>query len=288
MSSLSRGTWIEIHLPSFDWWAPAVVPLTRDVDWNWISLLQNVRVSRRPSHEGRGLKLDNDTLAAGGAASSLSRGTWIEIFVFLPSGGRSCVVPLTRDVDWNICKRLVHHLCLPSSLSRGTWIEITNHDIRQHSIGSRPSHEGRGLKYCIHRLWGYGLESSLSRGTWIEIVFNCWSTKSSAVVPLTRDVDWNSVVPDWCFWPKRRPSHEGRGLKLYKSTLLLGVLCRPSHEGRGLKFFFNLSASRRRRSSLSRGTWIEMRSRAQLAITKMVVPLTRDVDWNFTSAIFSS
>ena len=125
-----------------------------------------------------------------GAASSLSRGTWIEI------AQRGAITEGLR----------------PSSLSRGTWIEISLSAQEKQEVLCRPSHEGRGLKYLlpIHQQGVNG--SSLSRGTWIEILWRTarpaerWGRPShegrglkytqpgsvgrgGGVVPLTRDVD---------------------------------------------------------------------------------------------------
>ena len=101
--------------------------------------------------------------------------------------------------------------------------------------------------------------------------------------------------------PGGRPSHEGRGLK-YPATLseIFGSLGRPSHEGRGLKYSLLRAHVHHRKSSLSRGTWIEIGRAYKLANgcwsslsrgtwieilpvledeqTLTVVPLTRDVD----------
>ena len=98
----------------------------------------------RPSHEGRGLKFYYSFFSFQILLSSLSRGTWIEIS---PMPGL----------------RLMH----ASSLSRGTWIEILLSGMMWSRSGSRPSHEGRGLKWEYEQRKGDG----------------------HMVVPLTRDVD---------------------------------------------------------------------------------------------------
>ena len=171
LSSLSRGTWIEIrtfwrampcHLVvpltrDVDWNKEfmyyvqdffRVVPLTRDVDWNKTPQLEGSIMKGRPSHEGRGLKFCTRRYWLQGRRSSLSRGTWIEIQSTCRKGGTGVVVPLTRDVDWNIEKCNVICGYLRSSLSRGTWIEICLKGWIIRRRHCRPSHEGRGLKWC--------------------------------------------------------------------------------------------------------------------------------------------
>ena len=81
-------------------------------------------------------------------------------------------------------------------------------------------------------------QSSLSRGTWIEI-----------------SVIQKACASCWC-----RPSHEGRGLKCQFRKDSTYCTCRPSHEGRGLKSVLFDEPCRVIWSSLSRGTWIEIKS----------------------------
>ena len=80
---------------------------------------------------------------------------------------------------------------IESSPSRGTWIEIWVSLPHNVTIGSRPPHGGRGLKYEMNQSWQEVFESSPSRGTWIEI---SWSIRPE------REKDG-------------RPPHGGRGLK---------------------------------------------------------------------------
>ena len=56
-----------------------------------------------------------------------------------------------------------------SSLARGTWIEIRKNLEVNGDLESRPSQEGRGLKYERRVRGEFDALSSLARGTWIEI-----------------------------------------------------------------------------------------------------------------------
>ena len=146
----------------------------------------------RPSHEGRGLKFIHPiTLFDAAPASSLSRGTWIEIFCqrcqCWQTGGRPSHEG--RGLKSNGIK--TRHGPYGSSLSRGTWIEIITPSAR-----------------LI-----FGL-SSLSRGTWIEILY-AWLYWS--FVPRRPSHEGRGLKYDIRCNVQNisgRPSHEGRGLKL--------------------------------------------------------------------------
>ena len=95
------------------------------------------------------------------------------------------------------------------------------------------------------------------RGTWIEIL------KLNYPYPRV----------------SRRPSCEGRGLKF----ILCGkegekVKSRPSCEGRGLKLASTENWMKCWKSSLMRGTWIEISSGQKFFRVPSVVPHARDVD----------
>ena len=55
-----------------------------------------------------------------------------------------------------------------------------------------------------------------------------------------------------------RPSCEGRGLKSFLKVDAWGIDSRPSCEGRGLKFGGGEVVEVKQKSSLMRGTWIEI------------------------------
>ena len=99
MSSLSRGTWIEITWRLVRGLRPGS-SLSRGT---WIEITRSPFLSTssmgRPSHEGRGLKYELSAVPTAWAGSSLSRGTWIEIILACMATCAALVVPLTRDVD---------------------------------------------------------------------------------------------------------------------------------------------------------------------------------------------
>ena len=82
----------------------------------------------RPSHEGRGLKFPlRPALIQTRRASSLARGTWIEIKIMDSKG----LATLGRPSHEGRGLKFVIGPCgvnerLMSSLARGTWIEIIN------------------------------------------------------------------------------------------------------------------------------------------------------------------
>ena len=54
---------------------------------------------------------------------------------------------------------------------------------------SRPSHEGRGLKFLTRRVDIQAAESPLTRGAWIEIYSESIENIVNQVAPHTRGVD---------------------------------------------------------------------------------------------------
>ena len=153
---------------------------------------------------------------------------------------------------------------------------------------SRPSHEGRGLKYpgviansiklrssLSRGTWieinapaslGGGKMSSLSRGTWIEIAIGSAVGVSSMCPSLSRGtwIEINGIKS------RTRPcgaSSLSRGTWIEMFSVLSAVKVpqrRPSHEGRGLKSSPVALLVRGRWSSLSRGTWIEISPRLHI------------------------
>ncbi len=100
----------------------------------------------RTSHEVRGLKLSILENMRDGGKSHLTRGAWIEMVLnTLPSAK------------------------FPSHLTRGAWIEMTITWADITGIGSRTSHEVRGLKLLPVTDCTPGEVSHLTRGAWIEI-----------------------------------------------------------------------------------------------------------------------
>ena len=63
------------------------------------------------------------------------------------------------------------------------------YNITERKCYSRPSQEGRGLKWDAIAALSDGLASSLARGTWIEICGHFFFALHAAVVPRKRDVD---------------------------------------------------------------------------------------------------
>ena len=123
-SSLSRGTWIEMVFLSAKIDKPPKSSLSRGT-WieMWASVPPIYAPSGRPSHEGRGLKSHCPAIPPRDARRPSHEGRGLK----LP---RRCPGSRTQT----------------SSLSRGTWIEILMWSALARLTTCRPSHEGRGLK----------------------------------------------------------------------------------------------------------------------------------------------
>ena len=144
------------------------------------------------------------------SASSLMRGTWIEIDTKRKSE-RWVLSSLMRGTWIEMVSRQCRLIISLSSLMRGTWIEINFFKVSPPSVvcrpscegrglkslvthtayqgGRRPSCEGRGLKLHFRPLKTYLLMSSLMRGTWIEMLYDSQLHLCFPVVPHARDVD---------------------------------------------------------------------------------------------------
>ena len=108
--------------------------------------MQKLRLTSRPSCEGRGLKCGRNQAVSRVLLSSLMRGTWIEIPLLLLN---TAIKPssLMRGTWIEIKRFSVAFIMLAaSSLMRGTWIEIAGHIRDKKCCHCRPSCEGRGLK----------------------------------------------------------------------------------------------------------------------------------------------
>ena len=104
----------------------------------------------------------------------------------------------------------------------------------------RPPHGGRGLKPLRDGIPRLPRWSSSTRGTWIE----------------TKNLLSHDVVDFG------RPPHGGRGLKHVLVGGFKAFFGRPPHGGRGLKLRLFYICKFFRRSSSTRGTWIETIARA--------------------------
>ena len=121
MSHLTRGAWIEIILPTNFFPLMTVAPHTRCVDWNITPFKHLYYLVSRTSHEVRGLKFNDKKITAHHAMSHLTRGAWIEIYLFCLMQPYIHVAPHTRCVDWNCSKEslLLKGFCRTSHEVRG-------------------------------------------------------------------------------------------------------------------------------------------------------------------------
>ena len=174
------------------------------------------RHPRRPSCEGRGLKREQGPRWHGVREESpLMRGAWIETGSWRRPSRRRRASPLMR----------------------GAWIETSAECTSSFRTSGRPSCEGRGLKLgkFARSILG-GASSPLMRGAWIETFAAHQPARSRHPSPLMRGA-WIETIICICFLvcECRRPSCEGRGLKLRCHSLTTLAPRRPSCEGRGLK-----------------------------------------------------
>ena len=123
-SSLARGTWIEIYSLAMPRLYVTSSSLARGT---WIEMqfppCPSCTPDSRPSQEGRGLKSSISFQIFRAPLSSLARGTWIEI-------------ARAMELSNHITSR-------PSQEGRGL---KSKHSKLKASTASRPSQEGRGLK----------------------------------------------------------------------------------------------------------------------------------------------